>query len=253
VINYLHLDGTQGHVVASGYKGIAGPGARSAKARSIAFWIRSTQTNEPSTVVYWGDSFDPDAEDNAQNRIRSVGRAGKLQLFGRSSYRETESGVLDGNWHHVVFTYEGGSTVLYPSQTRISNFADALAYVDGELNAGVRWEDGVTNVHTPAEYDVVIGAQPLLSGTLTDFFEGDLDEIAIWRTAIPPATVSGAYNGGVRGANLKSLPDNHALELWFTMDDPSDNAPNGHVVDQAKSVYPFPGSGITYAGTSILS
>jgi len=257
-MSYLHLDGDAGaYVVASGYKGVSGVG-RSAdgyEPRSMAFWVRSTQSGIASSIMYWGDGFTPEAEDGYQNRIR-LSRGGKVQLFSKSSYRETSSGILDGEWHHLVFTYEGGARYLRQDEgrDRVRNFADAKIYLDGEDNSGVQWEDGITDVFTPAEHDVVIGARPLLSGTLTDFFEGDLDDIAIWRTVITPTTISGIYNGGVRGGvDFKNLPDAHKLQLWFSMDDPSDTAPNGSLIDQAVgSTFPFPGLGITFSGTSIV-
>lgn len=255
--NYLHLDGgAGGYVVASGYKGVSGSGLKGYQPRTVAFWIRSTQSGTASSIMYWGDGFTPGSEDGYQNRIR-LSRGGKLQLFSKASYRETTSGILDGNWHHIAFTYGGGARDLRQEEDhiRVRNFADADVYLDGELNSGVQWEDGVTNVFTPADHDVVIGARPVLSGTLVDFFEGDLDDIAVWRTVIPPTTLSGIYNGGVRGGvDLKSLDANAALELWFSMDDPSDTAPDGFLVDQARgSTFPFPGLGITFSGTSIVT
>ncbi len=134
-MSHLHLDGEAGaYVVVSGYKGVGGPGAAGYQPRSAAFWIRSTQSGTSSSIMYWGDGFTPDAEDNYQNRVR-LSRGGKVQLFGKSSYRETSSGILDGNWHHVAFTYDGGARDLRQEEggIRIKNFADAQAYVDGEL------------------------------------------------------------------------------------------------------------------------
>lgn len=257
--DYLHFDGGSGaYVVASGYKGIAGEGVEQFDARTVAFWIRtSTQSGTANSVVYWGDGFTQTAEPEFQNRIR-FNHGGKLQLFGNTSYKETQNGIADGTWHHVAFVYEGGArydSPLGPDRggLRISNFADADVYLDGELNNG-RWkEDGITNVQTSGQQDVVLGARPELNGALVDFFEGDLDEVAIWRTALPPAVISGVYNGGVRGSvDLKSLPYSHTLELWYNFDEPGDSAPDGSVANLVPG-YPFPGSGITGSGTSILS
>ena len=254
--DYLHLDGGSGaYVVASGYKGIGGEGKLAYDERTVAFWLRtSTQSGTANSVLYWGDGFNEEAEPEFQNRIR-FNNGGKLQLFGSTSYIETANGVADGDWHHLVFVYEGGSSQLDREKRtlRPRNFADADVYLDGVLNNG-RWkEDGVTNVQTPGEQDVVIGARPSLSGVLVDFMEGDLDEVAIWRTALPPSVVSGVYNGGVRGSvDRKSLPYGHTLELWYSFDEPGDTAPNGGVRNLTPD-HPFPGSGITGSGTSIVT
>lgn len=253
--DYLHLDGGSGsHVVASGYLGVAGEGIEQYSDRTVAFWIRtSTQSGTANSVIYWGDGFNFEAEPEFQNRIR-FNNGGKLQLFGNTSYIETANGVADGTWHHVAFVYEGGSNQLDVERGTIRprNFADADVYLDGQLNNG-RWkEDGVTNVQTSGQQDVVIGARPLTGGTLTDFMEGDLDEIGIWRAALPPAVISGVYNGGVRGsADLKALPFNHALELWYSFDEPGDTAPG--TVTNLTPQYPATGDGTAGSGTSIVT
>ena len=254
--DYLHFDGGSGaYVIASGYQGIAGVGIEQYDPRTIAFWIRtSTQSGTANSVVYWGDGFTDTAEPEFQNRIR-FNNGGRLQLFGSTSYRETLDRVADGTWNHVAFVYEGGSNQLEGdrSSIRVRNFADADVYLNAELNNG-RWnEDGITNVQTSGQQDVVLGARPSLSGILTDFFEGDLDEVAIWRAALPLSVISGAYNGGVRGsADLKSLDYGHKLELWYSFDEPGDTAPNGGVANLTPR-FPFPGSGITGSGTSIIT
>ena len=70
---------------------------------------------------------------------------------------------------------------------------------------------------------------------------------------LSPAAISGVYNGGVRGsADLSNLPFNHALELWYSFDEPGDTAPNGSVSNLTPR-FPFPGSGITGSGTSIIT
>lgn len=257
--DYLHLDGGSGaYVVASGYLGVAGEGVEQFDARTVAFWIRATtQSGTANSVIYWGDGFTDTAEPEFQNRIR-FNNGGRLQLFGSTSFIETENGVADGDWHHIAFVYEGGGRTdgpLGPDRggLRVRNFADADVYLDGELNNG-RWkEDGITNVQTSGQYDVAIGTRPGISGSLHDFMEGDLDEIGIWRAALPPAVISGVYNGGVRGSvDLTSLPYAHALELWYSFDEPGDSAPNGSVTNLVPG-HPFPGSGITGSGTSIVT
>ncbi len=254
--DYLHFDGGSGaHVVASGYLGIAGEGIEQYDPRTAAFWIRTaTQSGTANAVMYWGDANTEESEPEFQNRIR-FNNGGRLQIFGKTSYRETQNGVADGTWHHLAFVYEGGSSQLASDRrtVRVRNFADADIYLDGVLNNG-RWkEDGITNVQTSGQQDVVIGARPGLAGVFTDFFEGDLDEVAIWRAALPPAVVSGVYAGGVRGGvDLKSLPHHHALELWYSFDEPGDTAPNGSVTNLTPG-FPFPGSGITGSGTSIVT
>lgn len=243
---YVEFDGIQGRVTASGYPGVAGSGIAAAEPRSVSFWVTTTGYSEMA-IASWGDDLQDTIEDGEQNRLRL--NRGKVQMFSKTSYRETASGINDGNWHHVVFTYAGGAFEQRPNDLRVRNFADAVVYLDGELNTGVWFEDGVTDVKTPADFDLVIGARPKFGGGYTDFFAGGIDEFAVWRTVIDHATVSGAYNGGVRGADLLALDQAHKLQVWYRMgDDVGDSAP-GTLVDQGSGGFP----GIATSGTSILS
>lgn len=244
MVQYIEFDGLQGMITASGYPGVAGSGIEATQPRSVSFWVTTTGYSQ-MTVASWGDDLQDTIPDMEQNRVRF--HRGKLQIFSKGSYRETASGVNDGNWHHVVFTYEGGAFEQRPGDVRVRNFADAVVYLDGELNTGNWFEDGVSDVKTPADFDLIIGARPQFGGEYTDFYEGGIDEFAVWREVIPPAVVSGAYNGGVRGADLLALDNSDTLQVWYRMgDDPFDSAP-GTLVDQGPGQFP----GIATSGTSI--
>ena len=245
MVQYVEFDGVQGMVTASGYPGVAGLGIEATQPRSVSFWVTTTGYSQ-MTVASWGDDLQDTIPDMEQNRLRL--HQGRVQIFSKGSYRETASGINDGNWHHVVFVYEGGAFEQRPGDLRVRNFADAIVYLDGVLNTGEWFEDGVTDVKTPADFDLVIGARPKFGGGYADFFEGGIDEFAVWRTVITPTMVSGAYNGGVRGADLLALDQAHKLQLWYRMgDDAGDSAP-GTLVDQGPFAFP----GIAISGTSIL-
>lgn len=247
--NFLSFDGQSGVVTVSGYKGIAGRFLTVGTSdRSISCWIRTTVSGGPYQVpIWWGDDLEnKDVPAGSLNVIRVI--RGKAQLFGNGSGRKTIDDVNDGQWHHVVFTYDG-----YPREAPVgvTNFAEALVYLDGEPNRGDWTDDGLNNVNTVSGTDVVIGAQPVttVSGiSFRNFFEGDIDEVVVYREVIPQSTVSGLYNGGVRGVNVTTLNNAGGIELWLTMgDDPSDTAP-GTIYDQVGFRH-----GTATSGTSIGS
>jgi hypothetical protein len=243
--NFLSFDGTQGYVLIPGYYGIGAP-FDERKHRSITFWIRTTQSGTISTVCYWGASFSERVENGEQNRIRQVDD--KLEIFGQGSGLKTASSINDGNWHHIAFVYNPASPY-----SKVRNFADADVYVDSVIDNGKIFDDGVNDVVTPDEEEVVIGARPASSGGVTEFFAGDLDEFAIYRDVISSGTITDSYNSGVRGANLSAGAQGQSLHVWYRMgDDPGDTVPtavlySGTLVDQS-----YHGrNGVTFSGTSI--
>lgn len=243
--NFLSFDGIQGRVEIPGYLGVAGP-FDERRLRSVSFWIRTTQSGSFGTICYWGARLNENLNNGEENRIRLKGN--KLELFGRGSGVQTSTAVNDGNWHHVVFSYDPASPHPF-----VRNFADATVYVDTVQVKGKVFEDGVTFVNTPGEQDVVIGARPNLSGGFTDFFQGDLDEFAVYRDVINTATITGSYNGGIRGANLLSIGQAGSLQVWYRMGDavgdtvPSGVLFSGTLVDQSN----FGRHGVTFSGVSI--
>ncbi len=258
------FNGAGGRIVVPAYKGvtISGTPKPHDDARSISFWMQSTQSGSTGTLCYWGDDFIGEVKDGAQNRIRML--RGKVQLFGRGSFVESNSFVNDGNLHHILFTYTSTATALGHE-----DFSSGKVYVDGIIDNGERRggsnlkirADGTERtdiaVLTPLEHVVVIGARPVGSGTITssgsftDYFDGDMDEFAIYNAVIATGTFSGIYNGGIPGADLLALDQVPALQLWYRMgDDVGDTAP-GTMVDQRKLT--LDRDGTVSVGVSIVS
>ena len=84
--------------------------------------------------------------------------------------------VNDGQWHFVAFTRHG---------------TDLSAYTDGILNAGTVGPYAV-NVDTSAQFN--------LGGRNTDeFFQGSIDEIAVFNQTIAAADIAAVYASGAQG------------------------------------------------------
>ena len=227
---FVNFDGNTGKITVSGFAGVEGD-----RHRGVSFWLRTTQSGI-GTICYWGDDLTgKDYVEGSQSRVRLVG--GHLQLFGLGSFRETASQVNDGNFHHVLFNWKG-----IAAATGHEDFSVADVYVDNVLDNGRTYErtgrvgEGLSDqaICTPDEEEVVIGARPGFSGIgFTEFYDGDMDEFAIYNDFIHTDTLSGIYNEGTPGVDLKTLDQVPALQLWYTMgDDPGDSAP-GTMVDQA--------------------
>lgn len=243
-MNYLTFDGSKGYVLVPGYKGIAYP-FDADLGRSITFWLRTTQSGTDSTICYWGPNVAEEIQNGEENRIRLF--RGRIQFFSRGSAISTAQKVSDGNWHHIAIVYDPRDP--FP---RVRNFADADIYVDSVLSNGVVFDDGRTTIFTPGEQDVVIGARPAHSGGFADFYQGDLDEFAIYRDVIGTTTITGSYNGGIRGSNLNSLPYGTSIQAWYKMGESPDTVPGGVVFSGTLADYSFYGrNAVTFSGTSI--
>ncbi len=246
---HVAFDGVEGRIEVTGYLGVSG-----LRERSISFWIRTNI--ETGTICWWGTDPGGLVKDGEQNRIRMS--QGRLQLFGRGSFRESSSTVNDGNFHHVVFTWASKGTPLGHE-----DFSQANVYIDSVLDNGlvrggdilrIRSDGSQTTdiaVNTPATHFVVIGAFPTTSGTFRGFYQGDLDDFAIYDVVLASSTVTSIYNSGTPGIDLVTLAQAPGLELWYKMGDGvGDTAPAGTMIDQQPF---FPArNGVTSTGTSIV-
>ncbi len=228
MVKFANFDGSGGTVVVSGYQGI--PEDRD---RSIAFWIRTTQ-QELATICWWGDDLtEADIPDGSESRVRLIG--GYIELFGKASARRSASQVNDGNFHYVVCTWTKSGAAPGHEDFQLANIIIDTVINNGKNFGGGKkliFPDGTerstTAIITPEEAEVIIGARPNGQGGFTEFYQGDLDEFAIYQGVLSSGTISGAYNAGVRGADLLSLDQTPALEVWYRMgDDPGDVVPSG--------------------------
>jgi hypothetical protein len=237
MVNFANFDGSQGVVVVSGYQGVA-----ATRHRSIAFWIRTTQTGL-ATICWWGDDVSSNIPDGSECRVRLID--GYVELFGKGSGRKSAMRVNDGNFHHVVLTWSLNDASYGHEDFQVANIIiDSVIDNGKQFGGGKRIisSDGIeistTAINTPEETRVLIGARPDGAGGYTEFFQGDLDEFAVYNVVMASGTISGAYNLGVRGADLLTSPQLPALQFWYRMgDDPGDVIPvlpvaSGTFVDQ---------------------
>lgn len=162
------FDGSSGFAVNSAP--IRGPDVFTQEA-----WIRTTSTTG-GKIVGFGDrnsglsgSYDRHLYMDAQGRVW-------FGVYKAATYTVNTTGSLnDGKWHHVVGTLDPSGVTLY---------------VDGRLvgrNAGTT---------TGQAYDGYwrVGGDKSWSGN--PYFNGDIDDVAIYPTALPAATVQNHFLAG---------------------------------------------------------
>lgn len=108
----------------------------------------------------------------------------------------------DGNWHHLLFTYDGSSLA-----------SGAKIYVDGlsvSLNVA---SDTLTSSILNTD-NLQFGVQ----GGGVNNFDGSQDEISIWNKELTPTEVSEIYAGNTH-INLKKTSMSDNLVGWWRMGD----------------------------------
>ena len=107
----------------------------------------------------------------------------KLTLYdenngGNISYN-MDTSVADGNWHHIVFTWNGELE------------AGIAAYLDGSVKSGTDGASGdfESVVATPANFRMAYGG-----GTYSDIIQ---DEFSVFNKVLSSSEVSTLYNSGV--------------------------------------------------------
>ena len=108
----------------------------------------------------------------------------------------------DGNWHHIVFTGDGNT-----SGGDIINI-----YIDGILNTDTPLGTG-TSANQNTMNNIGRGAS-----TTGRNFNGNIDELAIWNTALSKETIEAIYNTTIdnpgKVADLSETPEGVPV-AWY--------------------------------------
>lgn len=149
---------------------------------SIEFWMRATVAGSGSGTAWLNYDGLVDADDNSfltnnQDFGTSFGPNGVIRAgVGPSNVTIASGpGYNDGVWHHVVFTRTRATGAL-------------VLYVDGvQVATGT---GGTQSLNKPS--DIRFGGLRTGGG----FFNGRLDEVAVYTTVLDPTTVLDHYRAG---------------------------------------------------------
>lgn len=142
-------------------------------------WFKSTQTTGTGHLVRRDGS-------GAAYLLRL--NNGKIEWYGNNSAGAILSPTVkaDGQWHHVVGVKNGTALTLYIDGVSVATGTATSAYT------------GTTNVY--------LGS----SGGTSEFFNGTLDEVALYNTALTGAQIQAHYNARI-------LPDTTTVAPAMTM------------------------------------
>ncbi len=146
---------------------------------SIETWVK-TGSKSGGPVVSFGDETGSDPS-NKMDRVLYLAPGGKVMLgMGKKKTTIVSNSAINNNsWHHVVATFKTGKDGM-------------KLYVDGEQQ-----DDTGTGAAQPFPGYWRVGADQITgwpSNPTDTFFEGSLDEVAIYTSALSPARVLAHYN-----------------------------------------------------------
>ena len=166
---------------------------------TVSAWIKTSYTSDVQIIT--------GIDSQLQYRVLTSGLIRVILYHGGSfTSLDSTSTVNDGNWHNVTFTYSSSGMKIY---------------IDGSLNVS-----NTVNVTplTTATDNFLIGVRSL-SNVLSKYFNGELDEVAVFNTALSASKIQEIYdatavvNGVSQTANLFTGGLSSSLVYWNRMGD----------------------------------
>ena len=218
----LSLDGTNDYLDINDFKSALSDDM----AYSLSIWFKgdsNTSVSHTQNILFSAHTVDGD------NIIRiGVDNNGTKGVFyscsGTGDHGDLGSVDLDdGAWHNIIITRTAGA-----------GGQQSTLYIDGGSAITTNLDDSdpqwnsATQVSIGQEFD---GANP------TDFYEGNIDEVAFWDVELDDASRLGVYTVGLESHNLTSDKDAYdnsgdLVGYWRMGNGLFDDKANGIVHDQ---------------------
>jgi len=157
---------------------------------TVSAWFKTDTADVDGSIVCF--------EDGEFELLIGHEGAGSLNLKTHGSGISFINFTDTSSWHHAVATWDGSAN-------------EKKIYLDGVL-------EDTTGDSNPLDLDgkfLLIGSSALSSG---DEFNGNIDEVAIWNTALSAGSISNIYNNGVP-TDLLADSNSANLQGWWRMGD----------------------------------
>ena len=180
-------DSTNDYVTTTGYQGVSG-----ADPRTVEAWIKTTSNDKG--IVGWGTNI---SGQKMEFRIQSQnGTSGAIRVEVNGGYIVGDTPVNDGKWHHVAYTFPGGS---------LNKIDDITLFVDGQpqtISAKLS-----CSIATVPQTDVLIG-----KGITSPTWSGQISEVRIWDKVRNVSDIQETMNRRLTG-------NEGGLLLYYTFDE----------------------------------
>jgi len=144
---------------------------------TVEFWFRANSTNAngnwATIVAKGGTSWRMQATEGAKTLTFSATGTSGGDLYGTRN-------VNDGQWHHVAGVYDSTNMFLY---------------IDGTLDVS----KPATGLIAQNDYPLAIGANDNSPSGVSYFFNGSVDEMALYNRGLSANEITAIYNAGSLG------------------------------------------------------
>ena len=222
-IEFASSEYLQADYSASGFSALpfyrASNGAGAGDAWSMSMWFKAAAgTGNGQTMFYYGNSDTANQgyvwltyqASNNELRFRYGSNVNYVQL------RTPNSSITDGTWHHIMITYDGGTTGSSSGDisnyySRFEIFIDGVSQTTTNTHSNFGWSSGVGTSSGGTNYLRIgnrIGSNYIQNNSR-------IDEIAFWDSD-QTSNVTAIYNSG-SASDLSALgtPPNN----WIRMGD----------------------------------
>ena len=154
--------------------------------RSFSLWYKTSSTVAQIPLSI-GDPTDTANSSQFAYCLNREDNSEKAAIFGKANDTSAFNvpNTADGNWHHLVVTYDQSNLKVY---------------IDGDLEA----TPGLPSSNYATSSGLTIGSW----SDNNRYFDGSIDEVAVWDSALSSCDVKGIYeatttvNGQPKSANL---------------------------------------------------
>ena len=177
----------------------------SSKNYSLSLWVNTTSTTTGILLSKYGDT------DAARAFTLQLRADGTIQMYERGTgtfeATDTTTTINDGNWHHIVVVRSSTSTIIYIDNSPTTNNNTFTSN-----NGGTEpFRIGRDNIGSP------------------DYFNGSIDQVRIFDSALPQAAVTALYNETTTTATSASVDyqvANPNSVAYYKMSDATDQLGN---------------------------
>jgi hypothetical protein len=149
---------------------------------SISLWMKTSSSNGNMTLIHWGQ-YGPESGIENNIYINNVDGPGDIYWEGYDADYDAPSDVNNGNWHFLVFTYDGaGNNVIYQDGSSIASFVQTRNITANQTDG--TFVVGATNSSFTG------------GGAGQSPYTGLIEELQIYNIALSPSTVTALYNSG---------------------------------------------------------
>ncbi len=212
--NYISFEGNSyTEQIAAGYNGLSNH-------VTVSLWVRSTSTSWPRILIervdpVWSRSpFAIDWNGGAIYAKCRVESTADVYNGVELSTPAVSDRINDGEWHHVVLRFNGVKLSMYVDG--VEKTSKLLSTVTGAT--GNLWPAGNPNSGVETAQTVIGKGYHNTHSS----FQGDMDEVAIWETAITEESIEEIYNNGLinKSANLNKLQNESTSPVaWYRFED----------------------------------